>query len=61
MLALADLGFPVIASGGVTTLDDVRNLAAAAEKQPRLVGAIVGRALYEGTPRLPEALKDAAK
>jgi phosphoribosylformimino-5-aminoimidazole carboxamide ribotide isomerase len=35
---------PVIASGGVTTADDVAALAMA-----KLAGAIVGRALYEGT------------
>ncbi len=46
---------PLIASGGVTTLDDVRALAARA-----LAGCIVGRALYEGTLRLPEAIRAAA-
>lgn len=56
MLALAALGLPVIASGGVTTLDDVRRLAAASAAQPRLVGAIVGRAIYEGTLELREAI-----
>jgi phosphoribosylformimino-5-aminoimidazole carboxamide ribotide isomerase len=56
MLRLADLGFPVIASGGVTTLDDVRRLAEASKKQPNLVGAIIGRALYEGTLRVSDAV-----
>lgn len=42
---------PVIASGGVSTVDDVARLAAAG-----LAGCIVGRALYEGTLNLPEAL-----
>lgn len=56
MLALAGLGFPVIASGGVTTVDDVRRLAAASAAQPRLVGAIVGRAIYEGTLNLRDAI-----
>jgi phosphoribosylformimino-5-aminoimidazole carboxamide ribotide isomerase len=42
---------PVIASGGVTTADDVAALAAAG-----LAGAIVGRALYAGTLTLPAAL-----
>jgi phosphoribosylformimino-5-aminoimidazole carboxamide ribotide isomerase len=46
---------PVIASGGVTTADDVAALAAAG-----LAGAIVGRALYEGTLTLRDAL-DAAQ
>ena len=35
---------PVVASGGVGTLDDLRALAAV----PRLAGVIVGKALYEG-------------
>jgi phosphoribosylformimino-5-aminoimidazole carboxamide ribonucleotide (ProFAR) isomerase len=42
---------PVIASGGVTTANDVRQLAEAG-----LAGAIVGRALYEGTLTLADAL-----
>jgi len=57
---LADLGVPVIASGGVTTAADVRNLAQAARAHPQLVGAIVGRALYEGTLTVGEALRAAA-
>lgn len=38
---------PVIASGGVTSLDDVRALCAVADEG--IIGAITGRALYEGT------------
>ena len=52
--ALIDLGTPVIASGGVSTLDDVdrlRDLGAEA--------AILGRALYEGTVDLREAIERA--
>ena len=45
---------PVIASGGVTTADDVTALAAAG-----LAGAIVGRALYAGTLTLEDALRAA--
>jgi len=56
LVALARLGFPVIASGGVTTVDDVRKLAAAARDEPRLVGAIIGRALYEGTITVTSAV-----
>ena len=41
---------PVIASGGVTTLDDVRMLTDAGTH-----AAIIGRALYEGTINLAEA------
>ena len=41
----------VIASGGVTTVDDVRHLA-----ELGVAGCIIGRALYEGTLSLPAAL-----
>ena len=41
------LTIPVIASGGITNLDDVRYLCAA-EKEG-IMGAITGRAIYEGT------------
>jgi phosphoribosylformimino-5-aminoimidazole carboxamide ribotide isomerase len=47
---------PVIASGGVTTLDDVRSLAASG-----VVGCIVGRALYEHTMALGEAIRVATE
>src|ERR687886_562598 len=45
---------PVIASGGVSSLDDIRALAALAEVG--VEGAIVGKALYAGQFTLPEAL-----
>lgn len=46
--ALADaIRTPVIASGGITHLDDVRALAEVAG--PGIIGAITGRAIYEGT------------
>ncbi len=38
---------PVIASGGITSLDDVRGLCAVADEG--IMGAITGRAIYEGT------------
>jgi phosphoribosylformimino-5-aminoimidazole carboxamide ribotide isomerase len=44
----------VIASGGVTTVDDIARLADAG-----LAGCIIGRALYEGTLTLAEAIKAA--
>ncbi|HZU38390.1 MAG TPA: 1-(5-phosphoribosyl)-5-[(5-phosphoribosylamino)methylideneamino]imidazole-4-carboxamide isomerase [Gemmataceae bacterium] len=47
---------PVIASGGVTTLDDVRRLA-----RTGVAGCIIGRALYEGRLSLSaiiQALKE---
>lgn len=47
-------GFPVVASGGISTLDDIRALAAAT---PSVIeGAITGRALYEGNFTVAEAL-----
>jgi len=47
------INIPVIASGGVSSLDDVRRLCEAAEDG--IAGAIVGRALYEGSLDLAEA------
>lgn len=38
---------PVIASGGISNIDDIRALCAVAEEG--IIGAISGRALYEGT------------
>lgn len=60
MLNLADLGLPVIASGGVTTLKDVERLTQAARQQPLLIGAIVGRAIYEGTIKVADAVRIAS-
>ena len=45
-------GLPVIASGGVTNLDDVRQLKPYSEL---IEGIITGRAIYEGTLDLGEA------
>jgi phosphoribosylformimino-5-aminoimidazole carboxamide ribotide isomerase len=57
--ALAELAaavrLPVFASGGVSTLDDVRRLATLP-----LAGCIVGRALYEGRLDLSAAIAAAA-
>ena len=47
----AAVPLPIIASGGVTTIDDVRRLAAL-----NLAGCIVGRALYEGSLQLAEII-----
>jgi phosphoribosylformimino-5-aminoimidazole carboxamide ribotide isomerase len=53
--ALAEISkavtLPIIASGGITTLEDLRRLA-----ELDLAGCIVGRALYEGRLHLPEAI-----
>ncbi|MCC7475413.1 MAG: 1-(5-phosphoribosyl)-5-[(5-phosphoribosylamino)methylideneamino]imidazole-4-carboxamide isomerase [Pirellulales bacterium] len=51
----AAVDFPVVASGGVTTIEDVAKLASAG-----LAGCIIGRALYEGTLSLSEAIRVAA-
>ena len=57
MIALTELGLPVIASGGVTTLDDVQRLADVSRQHPKLIGAIIGRAIYEGTIRVTDAIQ----
>ena len=44
---------PVVASGGVSSLDDLRAIAALGTVE----GAIVGKALYAGAFTLPEALE----
>jgi phosphoribosylformimino-5-aminoimidazole carboxamide ribotide isomerase len=44
---------PVIASGGITNLDDIRALNAVASEG--ICGAITGRAIYEGTLDVAEA------
>ena len=50
-------GHPVIASGGVAGMDDIERLAAAEHKHPGSIeGVIAGRAIYEGTLPLEEAI-----
>ncbi|WP_019023604.1 MULTISPECIES: 1-(5-phosphoribosyl)-5-[(5-phosphoribosylamino)methylideneamino]imidazole-4-carboxamide isomerase [unclassified Thioalkalivibrio] len=49
---------PVIASGGISSLDDLRQLAE--NEEEGITGAIVGRALYEGAFTLEEARKAAS-
>jgi phosphoribosylformimino-5-aminoimidazole carboxamide ribotide isomerase len=48
-------GIPVFASGGVGSLDDIRQLATV----PGVAGVIVGRALYSGAVDLRQALAEA--
>jgi phosphoribosylformimino-5-aminoimidazole carboxamide ribotide isomerase len=48
-------GVAIVASGGVAGLNDIH-----AARDAGLAGVIVGRALYEGRFRLPEALEAAA-
>jgi phosphoribosylformimino-5-aminoimidazole carboxamide ribotide isomerase len=53
-VALArELAVPVIASGGISSLDDVRTLCH--YEAEGIVGAITGRALYEGNLDLAAA------
>jgi phosphoribosylformimino-5-aminoimidazole carboxamide ribotide isomerase len=44
---------PVIASGGITNMDDIRTLKAVSSQG--ILGAITGRAIYEGTLNVREA------
>ncbi len=51
------LDIHIIASGGVTTIQDIHALS----KIPHVTGCIVGKAIYEGTIELREALDITAK
>jgi len=53
---VAAVSIPVIASGGVTTLDDIRRL-----RDADVAGCIVGRALYEGKLHLREIAEAIAR
>ena len=50
--AVPDL--PIVASGGISRVDNVRDLASL--RRANLEGVIVGRALYEGAVSLPDLL-----
>ncbi len=54
--AVEAAGAPVIASGGIATIDDVQAVA-----ETGAAGAIIGRALYDGSIDLAEALRVAAE
>lgn len=55
-VALArQLNVPVIASGGITDLEDVKKLCAV--ESEGIMGAITGRAVYQGTLKFDEAQK----
>ena len=59
-VALArQLNVPVIASGGITDLEDVKKLCAV--ESEGIMGAITGRAVYQGTLKFAEAQKLADK
>lgn len=55
-LLLEQCDVPLIASGGVGTLDDLRRLTWLQAGGRRLAGVIVGRAIYEGRFTVPEAV-----
>jgi phosphoribosylformimino-5-aminoimidazole carboxamide ribotide isomerase len=50
---IASLNILVIASGGISSLDDIRNLA----QVKGLWGAITGKAIYSGALDLKEAIR----
>ena len=52
----AAAGLPLLASGGVGSLEDLRQLAGI----PGVIGAVVGRALYTGAVDLKQALVELA-
>ncbi len=59
MRAIAEaVSIDVVASGGVSSLDDIRSLAAL--RSVGVVGCIVGRALYVGAFSLSEAIRAGA-
>jgi phosphoribosylformimino-5-aminoimidazole carboxamide ribotide isomerase len=49
-------GLKVVASGGVSSLEDVRKV-----REAGLAGVIIGRALYEGRLALKDALRETSK
>jgi phosphoribosylformimino-5-aminoimidazole carboxamide ribotide isomerase len=49
------VNIPIIASGGITNMDDIHALGAVAHEG--IMGAITGRAIYEGTLDFAEAEK----
>ena len=51
-------GHPVIASGGVASMNDIENLAAVADS---IEGVIAGRAVYEGSLDVAKAVKRCAE
>ena len=51
-------GVPIIASGGVASLDDIRNVKK--YEKDGVAGCIIGKAIYTGAVNLSDALKIAA-
>jgi phosphoribosylformimino-5-aminoimidazole carboxamide ribotide isomerase len=58
---LAATDIPLVASGGVGTLEDVRALAQLRSGERGLAGIIVGRAIYEGRFGVADALHSLAE
>ena len=54
-----EIKLPVIASGGLSCIADIEKLAQ--HENDGIIGAIAGRAIYEGTLNFKEALKAAGK
>lgn len=48
---------PLVVSGGVSTLDDIRRLCAMEKDGLPIVGAIVGKAIYQGNLDLAQAIR----
>jgi phosphoribosylformimino-5-aminoimidazole carboxamide ribotide isomerase len=53
------VSIPVIASGGVATIDDIKKLLAIDDCE--FYGVIIGRALYTGAIFLEEAIQESKK
>jgi len=53
---LAETSLPIIASGGLSSLQDLKDLIQLQNVDRKLSGVITGKALYEGKMNLPEAL-----
>ncbi|HGY12530.1 MAG TPA: 1-(5-phosphoribosyl)-5-((5-phosphoribosylamino)methylideneamino)imidazole-4-carboxamide isomerase, partial [Desulfobacterales bacterium] len=49
------VSIPVVASGGVSTIEDIKNIIPL--KEAGVVGIITGRALYSGSLKLKEAIE----
>lgn len=60
-VALGATTLPVLASGGVSSLEDLERLSALCVSGRRVAGAIVGRAVLEGRIDLREALERCAR
>ena len=53
---LAETSLPIIASGGLSSVQDLRDLMQLQNMGRKLSGVITGKALYEGKIQLPDAL-----